>query len=76
MRSHLGDHDAVPIQTVVCERGDVVVFAFTLRQRGLCAMPGLRKRIVLFHFLTPMCGMSGRMGPGSSLTLCQGPRMN
>ena len=53
MGSPLGDHDALRVQTVVCERGDVVVFASTLRHRGLCALPGVGKQIVLFRFLTP-----------------------
>ena len=50
--SHLGDHDALRVQTVVCERGDVVVFASTLRHRCLCALPGVGKQIVLVRFLT------------------------
>ena len=51
--SHLGDHDALRVQTVVCERGDVVVFAARLTRRGLCALPGVGRHIVLFRFLTP-----------------------
>ena len=50
--SHLRDHDALRAQIVVCEYGDVVVFASTLRHRGLCTVPGVGKHIVLFPFLT------------------------
>ena len=51
--SHLSDHHALRVQTVVCERGNVVVFASTLRHRCLCALHGLGRLIVLFRFLTP-----------------------
>ena len=50
---HLGDHDAVWLQTVVCEHGDVVVFASMLKHCNLGVVPGVGKRIVLFRFPTP-----------------------
>ena len=53
VRTHLGDHDDVRVQTVACERGGVVMFAPTPRHRGLCALPGVGRRIVLFRFLPP-----------------------
>ena len=41
------------MQTVVCERGNVVVFASTLIHHDLCALPGVGKQIVLFQFFAP-----------------------
>ena len=51
--SHLGDHDALRVETFEFQRGDMVLFASTLRHRGLAALPGLGKQVVLFRFLTP-----------------------
>ena len=51
--SHLGDHDALRVETFEFQRGDMVVFASTLRHRGLAALPGVGKQVVLFRFLTP-----------------------
>ena len=38
--SHLGDHDALRVETCEFQRGDMVLFASTLRHRGLAALPG------------------------------------
>ena len=51
--SHLGDHDALRVETFEFQRGDMVLFASTLRHRGLAALPGVGKQVVLFRFLTP-----------------------
>ena len=51
--SHLGDHDALRVETFQFQRGDMVLFASTLRHRGLAALPGVGKQVVLFGFLTP-----------------------
>ena len=51
--SHLGDHDALRVETFEFQRGDMVLFASTLRHRGLAALPGMGKQVVLFCFLTP-----------------------
>ena len=51
--SHLGDHDALQVETFEFQRGDMVLFASTLRHRGLAALPGVGKQVVLFRFLPP-----------------------
>ena len=51
--SHLGDHDAVRVETFEFQRGDMLLFAPTLRHRGLAALPRVGKQVVLLHFLTP-----------------------
>ena len=51
--SHLGDHDALRVKTFEFQRGDMVLFASTLRHRGLAALPGVGKHVVIFRFLTP-----------------------
>ena len=50
--SHLGDHDALRVETFEFQRGHMVLFASTLRHRGLAALPGVGKQVVLFRFLT------------------------
>ena len=51
--SHLGDHDVLHVKTFEFQRGDMPLFASTLRHRGLAALPGVGKQVVLFRFLTP-----------------------
>ena len=51
--SHLGNHDALRVETFEFQRGDLVLFASTLRHRGPAALPGVGKQVVLFRFLTP-----------------------
>ena len=53
--SHLGEHDALRVETFEFQRGDMVLFACTLRHRGFAALPGGGggKKVVLFRFLTP-----------------------
>ena len=51
--SQLGDHDALRVETFECQRGDMVLFASTVRHRGLAALPGVGKQVVLFRFLIP-----------------------
>ena len=51
--SRLGDHDALRVETFKFQRGDMVLFASTLIHRGLTALPGVGKQVVLFRFLTP-----------------------
>ena len=50
--SHLGEHDDLRVETFELQRGDMVLFASTLRRRGLAALPGVGKQVVLFRFLT------------------------
>ena len=51
--SHFGEHNGLVRRTVVCDRGDMLLFASTIRHRGLPALPGVGKQVVLFRFLTP-----------------------
>ena len=51
--SHLGDHDALRVETFEFQPGDMVLFASTLRHRVIAALPGVGKQFVLFRFLTP-----------------------
>ena len=51
--SHLGYHGALRVETFQFQRGDMVLFASTLRHRGLAALPGMGKQVVLFRFLSP-----------------------
>ena len=50
--SHLGDNDALGIEAFEFQRGGMVLFASTLRHRGLAALPGVGKQVVLIRFLT------------------------
>ena len=50
---HLGEHDALCVETFEFQRGDMVLFASMRRHRGLAALPGVGKQVVLFCFLTP-----------------------
>ena len=50
--SHLGEHDALRVETFEFQRGDMVLLTSTLRHRGLAALPGVGKQVVLFRFLT------------------------
>ena len=49
---HLRDHDALRVETLEFQRGDMVLFPSTLRHRRLAALPGLGKQVVLFRLLT------------------------
>ena len=51
--SHLGDDDVLRLETFEFQRGDMVLFASALRHRGLAALPGVGKQVVLFRFFTP-----------------------
>ena len=51
--SHLGEHDGFVRRTVVCGRGDLLLCASTIRHRGLPALLGVGKQLVLFRFLAP-----------------------
>ena len=51
--SHLGEPHALRVETFEFERGDMVLFASTLRHRCLATLPGVGKQVVLFRFLTP-----------------------
>ena len=50
--SHSGEHDALRVETFEFQRGDMVFFASMARHRGLAALPGVGKQVVLFRFLT------------------------
>ena len=50
--SHFGEHDGLVGRTNVCDGGDMLLFASTIRQRGVPALPGVEKHVVPFHFLT------------------------
>ena len=56
--SHLGEHDALRVETFEFQRGDRVLFASTVRHRGLAALPRVEKQVVLFRFMG--CSVLGR----------------
>ena len=51
--SHVGEHDALRVETFEFQCGDVLLFASNLRHRGLAALPRVGKQVVLFRFRTP-----------------------
>ena len=51
--SQLGEHDAPAVKTFEFQRGDMVLLVSMLRHRGLAALPGVGKQVVLFRFLIP-----------------------
>ena len=54
----------------------MLLFASTIRNRGLAALPWVGKHVVLFRYLTPTKGIAGWMLRPSSLILCHGQRLN
>ena len=50
---HLGEHDVPRVEISEFQRGDMVLFASSLRHRGLAALPRVGKQVVLFRFLIP-----------------------
>ena len=53
VRSQLGEHDGLVRPTIVCARVHMLLFASIMRHRGVPALPGVGKQVVLFRFLMP-----------------------
>ena len=50
--NQVGEQNALRVQTFEFQRADMILFAATPRRRGLAALPGVGKQVVLFRFLT------------------------
>ena len=51
--SHVGEHEALRVEAFEFQGGNMILFASTLRHRGLAALSGVGKQVVLFRFVTP-----------------------
>ena len=51
--NHLNEHDTMRVETFEFRLGDMLLFASTLRHRGLAVLQGVEKQVVIFRFLTP-----------------------